>query len=50
MGDPRDDGWQEPDDPDDYDFGDGGAMVPRKPKPDRGAPAMALEVPVACGV
>lgn len=46
----KDDGWQEPNDWRDYDWGDddpdGGALVPAKPNPSSGAPAMALAVPV----
>lgn len=45
----KDDGWREPNDWRDFDWGDdppdGGALVPAKPKPDTGAPAMALAVP-----
>jgi hypothetical protein len=44
----EDEGWQEPDDIADWfdDGDDGGALVPRKPRPSAGAPAMALAVPV----
>lgn len=46
----EDEGWREPDDWRDLDWGDddpeGGVGVPRKPKPDKGAPAMALEAPI----
>lgn len=51
LGTPREDeGWSEPDDWRDFDWGDdnpdGGALVPAKPRPRPSAPGVALEVPV----
>lgn len=44
----EDEGWREPDDIGDWfdDDNDGGVLVPARPKPDTGAPAVALAVPV----
>ena len=46
----EDDGWQEPADVSDFNWGDddpdGGVLVPANPRPRSGAPAQALAVPV----